>query len=1743
MVGDEIQDNQPDEEDEETDSEETCIRWSNLIFLPFHPVFKCLVVTMVIIKTILGPIQSVYPIVYCWTTMDYVPFLLFIKIVYLYFCDPIYGVDTFLHILHRQVTDEAMRREYLPKSAFLLLLDIISLIPFYRLVSEEACEPPEFYPNILSFTEFVIVYRVADSFSLITTHNYIRLICGYTVILAICLNCIASLLLLLTTHGLCDNCLKGLYDWRIHVSHKLNETDHNYCTYVYGASITLSYVVNKQYDEIKPATVSEYILFGSLMIGGYILIKFIVFPKMVAEALLRFRKICTFYPEVQRIIEETRRRNPSPNAYKDVKQFYDLMWKRRNGITNIPEVISELPRYLRVDIKQDLVWPVFYHSPTLRNTSSPFKRWLCDYVHIDYKLPGEKFFTGPHCQSHLYYIKSGIVQLISFDDGSTPLISVTSGTIFGDVSFYLPPSIRKASVRCLTYCEIIYIARVDLLNSLHKYPEDRRMIMELIKDRIKHARILHTCKQHVRGLDRTEDEGIVWVKKRWWEISEAVSVWKRRSSKNENRKCEIPAEEFVYHCAKYIGQLVLCSDIQLLTKSMFANVKFPWIFVPESIFGHIWKTIVIITVFFVLLLYPPFLTRKNIPNWFTFFQLWANVVYICDICVSLLTSMVKHENLTDNFAAVMFARCKSTKFALDILSTVWLEDLAVIIGVPEYYFACQFNRLIKIYVLFTEWDTRKDPLYDACYKLTLVHFSFVYIVSYLLFMIDRNEVKISTPYFFGEVFCKRGSPDEQCDFESGSPFYVVLAWALEYVFYEYLPNTLLDMYAAIIISYIAFIVLRPAGHDLRCRNVDTDSEAIGQRAMERAMLGISLRDKIRNEVIRQRTKVTDIAFRVSILKWQWADHILYMPTKDFIDTMKRYPHEWAHYQNGVEEFSSDVHTTVQDYVEKYRNLGYYDDRGLLVTSLRQSTKRYISRGFFCDVVGCLPWPDIINLFLTTPITENKEMLINTFSKFAHLYILMGYFNYLADMPNVNFAFLMIIKWQVVTLLVMLGAGHYFVNQCIEFDWDADTKLIGMQRLNHCWLPNYFPLGDPPTVRELHMVYAESLNLAQSGFMRFNLGKFEIDRLNLGVGAILLLIGFMFWYVIFYSLTLLVLNYRGNTLFQHGVNQLQRFLKAERVDKNIMVRAVAHFRYWWFRTVEAAESLLRGGETTERELASASTQLYFLPGEPIAREMDLTPWVFIVHRGKIVIKREGEIVARLTKGSIFGQLDGLTARPLRISAFSDDYADLLQIPIKEFQDIVGDEGRENIAKNPQSKYDYMAVKKRVVENPYNTVKYLLRGQKSIKLPWMDKRMRAQGWYSRWLYFTWVLCPVVASFSSLFYVTVPDETDADIVIFLLLFDAVHLLYIASEFYSMELVVEYGKCEDRVVEWGIIKKWQTYIDIVSIVIPVVAYYFDSEFPLVNPPIPPHINATIDFTEWTLPHLRKGGCARLTKNYIANDKKTKFGFLVPLSWTADYLVAMIYVIIIFTHTEIDIVVALTLKQIYYKLFINFIIYLADIWILSIAISAVYTKFRELYAYDYDVNNLITYLQRSGLSPVLLESIREYTKQLWQRQRGNWLPELAQNAHDCLREDLLGALYIHHLETVPIFRDLPDYFNRQLVARLRRVVIFPGKFIVQEGDILSLMCFIHEGEVEKWYTNKNGERKMVSVLNTNGYFGLVPGLFPNAPFQFTFFSRTVVDIVFLRFRDWQDLLEGYPEVKEQLYNAAKQFKKETTMV
>ena len=53
----------------------------------------------------------------------------------------------------------------------------------------------------------------------------------------------------------------------------------------------------------------------------------------------------------------------------------------------------------------------------------------------------------------------------------------------------------------------------------------------------------------------------------------------------------------------------------------------------------------------------------------------------------------------------------------------------------------------------------------------------------------------------------------------------------------------------------------------------TERLAVGQRKMERIMLGITWKDHMTNEWIRNKTKVKDIIHKVKERKWTWAGHI------------------------------------------------------------------------------------------------------------------------------------------------------------------------------------------------------------------------------------------------------------------------------------------------------------------------------------------------------------------------------------------------------------------------------------------------------------------------------------------------------------------------------------------------------------------------------------------------------------------------------------------------------------------------------------------------------------------------------------------------------------------------------------------------------------------------------------------------------------------------------------------------------
>ncbi|XP_047991920.1 uncharacterized protein LOC125230706 [Leguminivora glycinivorella] len=839
---------------------------------------------------------------------------------------------------------------------------------------------------------------------------------------------------------------------------------------------------------------------------------------------------------------------------------------------------------------------------------------------------------------------------------------------------------------------------------------------------------------------------------------------------------------------------------------------------------------------------------------------------------------------------------------------------------------------------------------------------------------------------------------------------------------------------------------------------------------------------------------------------------------------------------------------------------YYDERGLLIYSFRMCFYRYLKRGFVLDIIALIPWY-MLPVLSPINVSQDTALLIYAASKYARLHLFLGYFNYLANTPLANVSLLLLLKWQCFPILLTFTVSHYLVMECVVYEWNDQFDLTSIAKRGGCWLPTYIELDDFPTPDQMDLLIGQSYSVALFGFLRISYGLFNVKDTDMLLGVVLYSLNIVYWCVLCYSLAILMLSRRGSTLFQHAFSSLNKFLIAERLDEALIKRSLEHFSYWWIRTngvniyehfihkrvssmfkqdiihffhkqtFGGVNTLLKGGEQMMKQLSCVGFLLHLLPNVPVMREMDLNPWVFIVHRGEVVISHEGKTLAILKKGSIFGQLEGTEHRPVRVSAHTTEYTDILKLPVGAFQENIDDKTRFVIHRHPTSALDYMQVQEPPKENPFNSIKYLLRDGKMIQLPWMTQPVKAHltRKYTLWLALVWFVGPYLSSAIVLILNTLPLETIHQLMMILALLDVLHLAHFVSEFYTSQrfynlidvaiisLIIEAMVC------WWIVIACRPSILLNSYYIPKPVENLDKYEKYYN--------------EWIDPDIRGEGC-----HTVVLLKKRKFSgnhsFLVPMRWQDDYAIALGFIFSLITRTNSGNYASTTLQEMYYEVFMCYICHVVCIWIGSSAFREMYLKYRELLNFDYNVTNLYNYLKHSGLNLTLLERVKQYTALLWQRQRGNWMPELVKEAPLCLREDLYVALYSYHLHDIPLFRSQPAYFTRQLATRLNRVVICAGRELIQEGDVFACIYFIHDGEVEKWTTDASGEKKLVSVLSTNGFFGLISGLFPETPVLYTFKTRTVVDMVFLRNRDWRDLLEGYPDIKRDLYAAAKHLKK-----
>ena len=83
---------------------------------------------------------------------------------------------------------------------------------------------------------------------------------------------------------------------------------------------------------------------------------------------------------------------------------------------------------------------------------------------------------------------------------------------------------------------------------------------------------------------------------------------------------------------------------------------------------------------------------------------------------------------------------------------------------------------------------------------------------------------------------------------------------------------------------------------------------------------------------------------------------------------------------------------------------------------------------------------------------------------------------------------------------------------------------------------------------------------------------------------------------------------------------------------------------------------------------------------------------------------------------------------------------------------------------------------------------------------------------------------------------------------------------------------------------------------------------------------------------------------------------------------------------------IAVSLEQIYYQVFITYIMYLLDMWVMAVAINFAMNKYRVFYQYEYNVQTMLHYWKDNGICKSLITLVKSYTDHVWKRQKGTVL-------------------------------------------------------------------------------------------------------------------------------------------------------------
>lgn len=138
-----------------------------------------------------------------------------------------------------------------------------------------------------------------------------------------------------------------------------------------------------------------------------------------------------------------------------------------------------LPPIMYKELYLDISWDPLKHSHLFRDEDIFFLREVASLIEFKYLSPGEIIYKRNQFKGFMVYVISGIIEILSEEDGETPIFSFTSGTCLGESTMGISyPS--NCTVIAKDVCDVAILYRKDLLKLYKTYPAKVKRILNQV---------------------------------------------------------------------------------------------------------------------------------------------------------------------------------------------------------------------------------------------------------------------------------------------------------------------------------------------------------------------------------------------------------------------------------------------------------------------------------------------------------------------------------------------------------------------------------------------------------------------------------------------------------------------------------------------------------------------------------------------------------------------------------------------------------------------------------------------------------------------------------------------------------------------------------------------------------------------------------------------------------------------------------------------------------------------------------------------------------------------------------------------------------------------------------------------------------------------------------------------------------------------------------------------------------------